>query len=742
MIITKTVSIRFFFLALAQGLLWSVATAAVPPEKTTLYRDTWGVPHVYAQTQAGGAYALGYAQAEDRLADIHDSVRTGLGRMSEAYGKQYVEQDYIMRLCRNEPLAREYWKTVPAHLKEIVTAFAAGIQACAEQYPEKVPDHALALEPWMFLTVSRAMILRWPLGTIQDDLKAGQKKEQKEVARRQGPAMRSNQWAVAPSRSADNVPILLADPHLGWEGLAVLYEARVHAGNLHMNGFFLIGSPLVGIGHNRHVGWAMTTGGPDTSDVYDMKFRLGLPPQYQYDGQWRNVRVESITIRVKGSSPVVKPALYTHLGPVISEPNLETGQAYVGASPYLEQMGLLEQSYQMAMATTNQELFDALGMNRLNEQNLMFADVEGSIGYVRSGATPIRPDGYDWSAPVPGDTSKTAWKGVHPIEDLVHLFDPSRGYMVNCNISPEVMLVDSPLTPDRWPPYIYNVSWDTNNPRGRRTVQLLEANPSVTREKAMAYALDVYDLHAKSWQQTLRSAVKMASVKMAAVKRAAVAEAATDPLPVESNAESKVEFEAAVAAILAWDGQYVPEATATTLMKFWRIKCGQQLDLAPMAAGKSLDAETQQQMLALLAETMGEMKHTYGRWDIAWGEVHRVGRGGQTYPVGGADFQAGNREANFSETLFDVRTKTDPDHPGQQLAYSGSMATLLMFFHPDHVESYSCTPWGQSADPTSPHYTDQGRELYSTRHLKPTWWAKKDLLQHVESTTVLKFQKN
>jgi acyl-homoserine lactone acylase PvdQ len=696
--------------------LWPVlaaalVTAADPSQSVTLYRDTWGVPHVYAQSEAAGAYGLGYAQAEDRLADIHDSVRTGLGRMAEAHGKKYLEQDYLMRLCRNEPLAREYWKTAPAHLKEIVTAFTAGIEACAKEHPEKVPAQALKLEPWMFLTVSRAMILRWPLGTIQDDLKAGQNR----AAARPGPAMRSNQWAVAPARSADKVPILLADPHLTWEGLAVLYEARVHAGNLHMNGFFLIGSPLVGIGHNRHVGWAMTTGGPDTSDVYEMKFRLGLPPQYEYDGGWRDARVESFTINVKGSSPVVRPALYTHLGPVISEPDLKTGQVFVGASPYLEQMGLLEQSYRMAMANTTHELFDALGMNRLNEQNLMFADDQGGIGYVRSGATPIRPDGYDWNAPVPGHTSKTAWKGIHPIEDLVHLFDPARGYMVNCNISPQSMLVDSPLTPDRWPNYIYNVSWDTNNPRGRRTVELLEADSSVTRAEAIAYATDVYDLRAPQWQQELRAAVEAAG----------------------ADRPQGTDFKMAVAAILAWDGQYVPEATATTLLKFWRLKCGQQLDLAPLAAGELLDPETQQKMLALLAETIGEIKKKYGRWDIAWGEVHRVGRGAQRYPVGGADFRSGDRAANFSETLFDVRTTGDPDYPGRQLANSGSMATLLMFFHPDRVESYSCTPWGQSADPASPHYMDQGQRLYSTRQLKPSWWTKEELLKHVESTTVL-----
>ncbi|MEX2285959.1 MAG: penicillin acylase family protein [Planctomycetaceae bacterium] len=673
----------------------------------TVYRDTWGVPHVYAETAAAGAYGLGYAQAEDRLSDIYESVRTGMGSMSEAFGKKYVEQDYIMRMCRNSELAQEYWKTAPDHLKQIAAAFTAGIQAFEKSHPDKVPAHALKLEPWMMLTVGRAMILRWPLGTIQDDLNEGKKR----AATRNGPPMRSNQWAVAPSRTADKVPILLADPHLTWEGLAVLYEARVHAGDLHMNGFFLIGSPLVGIGHNRHVGWAMTTGGPDTSDVYEITFKLGLPPKYEYDGQWRDAKIVPITVPVKDSAPVVRPAIYTHLGPVVGEPDLKTGRALVGASPYFDQFGLAEESYRMAMATNVHEVFDALGMNQLNEQNLMFADVHGEIGYLRSGATPIRPDGYDWSAPVPGNTSKTAWKGLHRPEELVHVFNPQRGYMCNCNISPENMLVDSPMTPDKYAKYIYNVSWDTNNPRGKRTVQLLEGDSSVTKEEAVAYSTDVYDILAERWQQELRAAVDAAG----------------------KDRKSDADFDAAVEAILKWDGRFLPESTATPIYKFWRLKCGGKLNLAPLGRGEALDAATRGEMLNLLAETIADMKKQYGRWDVAWGDIHKIGRGGKYAPVGGVEFKSGDKEANFSETLFDVSCKEDPDHPGRYIANSGSMATLLMFFHKDGIESMSCTQWGQSGDPKSPHYMDQGEKLYSKLRMKPNWWTKEELMLNVES---------
>lgn len=702
-------------------LLVILTSSAHAVENVTVFRDTWGVPHVYADTETAGAYGLGYAQAEDRLGDIYEAVRTGMGLMSEAFGKEHIQTDYIMRQWRNAELAEEFWKTAPDRIKRILTGFTRGIQAYEVNHPDKVPPHAMALKPWMLLTISRAMVLRWPIGTIMDDLAEGERRTRPPQGSPGSDGMRSNEWVVAPERSFDNIPILLTDPHLTWEGLAVLYEARVHAGDLHMNGFFLIGSPIVGIGHNNHVGWAMTTGGPDTSDVYQMKIRLQPGPQYEYDGEWRDAEVTMITIPVKGQSPVTRPAFYTHLGPVMKEPDLARGIAMVGASPYFDQQtNIFGQSLKMTTATNVHEFFDALSMNQLNEQNLMFADTSGEIGYLRSGATPIRPDGYDWDAPVPGHTSDTAWTGLHAAKDLVHLFNPKQGYMQNCNISPDTMLLKSPLTPDKYPEYIYNVSWDTNNPRGRRTIQLLSQDESITKEEAMAYAMDVYDYMAVTWQNELRQSVAS----------------------VGDDVKQDADFKAAVQAILDWDGNFIPAATATPVYKFWRLKCGQQLDLAPLVTGKSLDAATRRKILELLSETIADLKKTYGRWDMAWGDIHKVGRGGQLFPVGGAEFRSGNRDANFAETLFDVNTKPAKEDPKVHVAYNGSMAMMLMFFHKDGIESYTCTPWGQTTDPKSTHFMDQGEKLYSQRHMKPTWWKRQDLMPNVESTTTLLVPEN
>lgn len=709
------------------GVLLSQAAIADEPTtkteaglKVTLYRDVWGVPHIYADTPAGGAFGLGYAQAEDRIDDVFRAVRTGLGRLAEIDGEDLVDQDYIMRVCRNEEVCKKAWKETPPVLKEIAEAFQSGIETYLAEHPDQKPESYIELEPWMFNTIGRAMILRWPLGTIQDDLS---NKDKKSTEKRTQPVnsqpetaipMRSNEWSVAPSRSTQKCPILHADPHLTWEGLAVLYEARIHAGSWNVCGFFLIGTPLMGYGHNERVGWANTTGGPDTADVYEMKVKPGLIPQYEYDGQWKTPRLTPQKIVVKGrEKPILRPAALTHLGPVVAP--IEGEKTYVGATPYFDKTGLFAQFYRMNHAVNAKDLFAALGELEYNEQNVMFADVDGNIAYVRNGATPIRPEGYDWNAPVPGNTSATAWQGIHPIEDLVHIFNPPSGYMQNCNISPARMMVDSPMTRDKYKPYIFNVFEWERNPRGDRSTELLDEDSSVTADEAKAYAMDVYDLLAPRWQKGLKDAVA-----------AVGAERMKDP-----------EFAAAVKAILDWNGEWTVDATQTVLLRDWRNKCAGRAELLPMAEDKPLTTEAQTLLVDSLASALADVKKTYGKWNPKWGDAYVVGRGGKYFPMPGADFGDRKDTYNYTETLLSISYKDDPEQAGRHVAYKGSMAMILMFFKPDGVESYSACAWGQSGRPDSPHYVDQSENLFSKRKLKPTFFRKEDLLKNLESERTL-----
>ena len=183
--------------------------------EATLIRDTWGVPHALGDTEPAAFFALGYAQAEDRLADIYTAIRTATGRLAEVQGDSVLEQDYLMRVSGNDRIHAEYLKTAPPHLQANVAAFTDGIKAYIADHPDEAADIAVDVEPWHPLAIGRAMILRWPIGTIMGDLR-----NEEERAR---PAAGSNQWAVSPARTADGSAILLSDPHLTWEGLAVLY---------------------------------------------------------------------------------------------------------------------------------------------------------------------------------------------------------------------------------------------------------------------------------------------------------------------------------------------------------------------------------------------------------------------------------------------------------------------------------------------------------------------------------------
>lgn len=671
----------------------------------TIYRDTWGVPHIYSDTERGAAYGLGYATAEDRLADIHANVRIALGTAAEVFGPSAVETDMAMQLVRNAETCQQAWAGTPIYLQTLAVAFMDGVKKYSSEHPEKTPEWAVALQPWHCMAIGRAMIMRWPLGTVFDDLDNRKKK----------PAMGSNEWSVAPARSADKCAILLTDPHLAWEGMSIFYEARVHGGKLHMNGFFMVGSPLLGFGHSEYVGWAPTTGGPDTSDVFTVKVDLTnkLAPKYELNGEWKTATPRMMTVNVKGQDPVTKPTADTELGPMV-DLDEAAGVAYIGASPYFGPSRLFEQTYKMLFARNAREFYDVIAMNEFMEQNLMYADREGNIGYLRAGKTPIRPDGFDWNAPVPA-TPESMWKGMHPIADLVQILNPEQGYMQNCNISPANMMLDSPMTPDKYPSYIYNVSWDVTNPRGKRITALLSADESVTREEAMAYAQDVYDILAQPWQAALKGAVDAAGAEY-----------------MKDEAFAKV-----VNNILAWDGQFLPENTATPIYKNWRMACSGKVDVTAIAEGTALAPEQQTALLDILKGSIAEFQTQYGSVDVPWGEIYRVGRGDKWFGAPGADFGGSTDGPNMTETLFDVRSKEDPAAPGKYFANNGSMATMLMFFRPDGIESLTCTPWGQSADPESPHYADQAEQLYSKRQLKPTWFKKDELMANKASEKVL-----
>src|SRR6185436_17321893 len=139
-----------------------------------------------------------------------------------------------------------------------------------------------------------------------------------------------------------------------------------------------------------------------------------------------------------------------------------------------------EQMYKQQLARNIDEFLVVHRTLEMWATNFMIGDAGGNALYIRTGRIPVRPSGYDWSRPVPGNTSATAWKGIYPIEDLVQLRNPEPGYMQNNNLSPDMMFEGSPLRAERYAPLVYHDRPGRTNLRGIRANDLLSRTYSAT----------------------------------------------------------------------------------------------------------------------------------------------------------------------------------------------------------------------------------------------------------------------
>ena len=685
------------------GLLILPRLAAA--EQITIYRDSWGVPHVYAETELGAAYGYGYAQAQDRLEQICRNYRDATGTMAEAFGPDYVAQDYQRRIVQHAKMSETHYGELPAEVRAYCEAYQAGIKRYMQEHPEQVPDWAPELHPWQITAVLRAIIFNWPLGEAMGDLKRAIGKF---------PDLSSNEWSIGPKRSAEGCAMLFIDPHIPWDGMFRFHEARLSGGQLHVSGFCPVGTPFVGLGHNDHIGWACTTGGPDTSDIFAEKLNPGNPTQYLVDGQWRDATVETVQIKVKedGSTRTeTRQIVSTRHGPVVYK---DGNTAYALATPYLDQTGLTEMIYRLDRAKSTDEVRAVSASNQWMAQNFMFAGTDGNIGYVRVGRVPIRAQGTDPSMPIPGDKTANDWLGIHPQSDLVQITDPVDGYMQNCNSAPTIMCKTRPVDPSRYPSYIYNAATDRPwHSRGTRAVELLDADRSVTLEEALAI---VNDTHVLGWE-----------------KAQPILKAAAERLRSQIQA---LDAQDIVDTLLRWDGNMETDSVGATLFFAWwnaLPAAAAGIDRGSLLRGRQVTPEEGDRLLTALRPAVEALIEKRGTWEVPWGQINRVGRGERDFPLAGC---ATGDVVTLRAVGGDIDTTT-----GKIRCAHGQSCTTLVLFKPGAVESYSVTPWGESDDAKSPHFLDQAEKLFSQKKLKPTWFQKKALLSgdHVESTLNLEW---
>ena len=681
--------IRHGLFALA-ALLASASFAA----EVHINRDDWGIAHITAPDWTSAAWARGFAEAEDRLDQIYTNYRTAIGRMAEVDGERWVDQDFTQRMWRHEAIARAWVKGTSGEpaLAEIV-AYQNGVRAFLAAHPERRSRYALELEPHLAVALLRAVIFHWPERELAGDLGRSLP----------GRAPYSNEWAVAPARTAFGGAMLLIDPHLPWDGPVRFYEHHVAVGDERLCGFGIVGAPGVGLGHNRRVAWAMTTGGPDTGDIFVLDRNPNNRDEYLHDGSYRKVESETVKIAVRqrdGTMKTVERTVQRTLhGPALRE---TADKIYAARTTYADTAGLAVEMRAINHARNMHEFMDALGMLQLMAQNVMGADANGNIFYLRNGRTPVRPEGFNWSRAVPGGTTATAWLGVHPPGDLLRIVNPKTGYMQNCNISPGMMAHVPLVDPNDYPAYIYNDDPNRTNSRGLRAVELLRSATALTRDAGEAIALDV----------TLPEIPRV---------RALLSRMQTDGL--DAGARKLYDL------VFAWDGAVSRDSVGATAFRYFAEACGRAgLAADPVGLSRigSLTSEQAAVARQALSDAAARLQRDHGSLEVPWGKTHRVERGG-SWPVGGSSFGGWT---TLRAMDYDARD-------GRAVGAGGQSHTMLVCFFPDGVRSWSVTPFGVSDDPKSPHYNDQTRDLFSPRKMKPTWFDPAELSSHVEHSQTL-----
>jgi penicillin amidase len=305
----------------------------------------------------------------------------------------------------------------------------------------------------------------------------------------------SNSWVVGGSLTNTGMPILANDPHLAIQMPSIWYQIGLHCKPKNADcpydvaGFSMAGVPAVIIGHNDRIAWGFTNLGPDVMDLYIEKINPANPNQYEVNGKWVDFEIRKETIKVAGGDPIEMDVRISRHGPIISEVfgvlKNEGDPKDEKFVPFKDNVGIeLPAQYAIALKWTAftvsssfvapwmmntaqnfEEFREAARTAKVPSQNLVYADVDGNIGYQAPGDIPIRANG-DGTLPVPGWTDDYEWIGYIPFEDLPYSYNPPEGYIATANNQVE----------PRDYPYLISTDYD-HGFRAKRIVEMIENAP-------------------------------------------------------------------------------------------------------------------------------------------------------------------------------------------------------------------------------------------------------------------------
>jgi acyl-homoserine-lactone acylase len=685
-------------------------------KRVSIIRDNWGIPHIYGKSDADAVFGLLYAQCEDDFKRVEMNYIEKLGRLSEIKGKSTYYDDLLIRLVIDAGEAKADYKKSPAWLKKLLDAFADGVNYYLHTHPDSKPALLKRFEPWFPLLWTDGSIGAISTGGVTTrelsqfyrivpdaDVSASPQEET---------VTGSNGFAIAPSKTASGKAILYINPHVTF-----YFRPEVHVVSeegLNAYGAVTWGQFFVYQGFNENCGWMHTSSAVDVADLYDVLIKeTDNGFTYEYNKLQRPVREKKIPISYKDNNRIETdsiPAWFTHHGPVVAKRN-EFAQALKANN---RSMNGLIQSWNRTKAKSFADFKKTMDLLSNTSNNTVYADAEGNIAYWHGNFIPKRDPKYDWSKPVPGNTPSTEWKGLHPVVESIHLYNPSNGWLQNCNSTPFTCAGNNSPKKADYPAYM---APDGELFRGINAVRVLEKENKFTIDGVIAAG---YDTYLAAFEKLVPAAVK----------------AFADIPKTDSLYGLLIE---PIATLKNWDLRCGENSVATTLAIEW----GQRLlGAIARAAGADQVERTNafvahasvNDLLLPLSAAVRDLTTRFGSWNIPWGHINRFQRVSSDIDQQYKD-ELPSLPVSYVSSLWGMLPSyTSRSFPQTKKRYgvNGNSFICAVEFG-KKIKAKSLLAGGQSGNPGSKHFNDQAL-MYTKGQFKEVLFYKEDVLKHAEKT--------
>ena len=685
----------------------------------TIIHDNFGIPHIYGKTDADAAFGLLYAQCEDDFPRVELNYVEKLGRLSEVNGEKDLYNDLLIRLVIDSADAIKDYNNAPLWLKKLCDGYADGINYFLYNNPEVKPALLKRFEPWYPMLWTDGSIGAISTADVSvRELENCYSGENKPVALneyKEEKVTGSNGFAFAPKITKSHDAILYINPHVTF-----YFRPEVHVVSdegLNAYGAVTWGQFFVYQGFNEHCGWMHTSSYADVSDAYvenvtSKDNRLF----YEYNGEEKPVLHKKITLHyLEGDSMKTKSidALFTGHGPIMAKRN---GQ-YISVKSHNRDIKGLIQSWERTKAKSFEDYKKVMDLLANTSNNTVYADAEGNIAYWHGNFIPKRDPKYDWSEPVDGTTSATEWKGLHPVNECIHIYNPPNGWIENCNSTPFTAAGKYSPKKSDYPEYM---APDGQNFRAINAIKILPEEKSYTIDKVIAKGYDTYLAAFEVLIPALINSFDKISKK----------DSLYLPLIEPMNILKK------------WNYRCDENSIATTLAVNWgerilrpiyntKIPKGEEDDQVTKTKKFAATATADELLLPFLS-TIKYLESTFGKWRIPWGEINRFQRISGNIENHFDDDSASIAVGFASSTWGMIPSYSSRVFPGTRKRYgvNGNSFICAVQFG-KRIKAKSLLAGGESGHPDSKHFFDEGF-MYSKGIFKDVLFYKEDVLKHAQ----------